>query len=555
MIIPVLPNPGVAQPWLMRSLTGAKRLFKKYTIFFGVCVLTTSVASHADDIGTVPSPLAAALQNWPASCAAASAVTSEQQALVQGFYAQRSFLTVWNAPDRLDSLLLELLELEDDGLNPAHYQLDAIRQINPPSTPEQQLCIELLASVGYLQALHDLQHGRLAQQQYEPLWQAQPAPAADPATTVLLAEQGLANLPVTFAQARPALAQYQHLRSAYQANRRQALPIWPALPNGPLLRPGMQDERIPLLQQRLSAEAYLPAAPPANEAALSYSPELVAAVKAFQSDHALQADGLIGAGTLSELNISPLARRDQLKVNLERWRWLAHELEANMLLVDIAGQRLTYFQQNQALWQTRVIVGRPSRPTPLLKSTVNRLTLNPTWTVPPTIYRKDKLPEIRRDIAFLKSHDLQVLDREGKSLDPEQIDWDNPGSIMLRQSAGPKNPLGELVLRFANPFSVYLHDTPNRELFAKAPRALSSGCVRVEGVTQVLDLLLDEAHRLSVEAKLASGKTSEYRLPQSLPILMAYWTAEASANGQALYRPDVYGHDAKLLAALQTATR
>ncbi len=489
-------------------------------------------------------------------------MNEQEKALVRLFYSQREFLPAWDFPARLASLVLELEQLGDDGLNPANYQLNAIRQLNSASLAESAVCVELLASLGYLQARHDLHYGRLQQAQLEPLWQLKPAAPDDPIHELLQAQQGLTDLPASFASARPALPQYQQLRRAYQQLLQQSLPDWPQLPAGPLLRPGMQDERVPLLVQRLTSEGYLPAVastvvPPAAVAseALNYSPERVAAVMAFQQNHALQADGLLGAGTLTELNISPLARRDQLKINLERWRWLAQEFEANLLVVDIAAAQLTLYQAQQAVWHTRTQVGRPARPTPLLKSSLNRLTLNPTWTVPPTIYRKDKLPAIRQSPDFFITHKMRVIDQAGNELDPSTLDWNRPGSIMLRQDAGPDNPLGNIALRFPNPFSVYLHDTPSRDLFAKAPRAFSSGCVRVEQVLQILPFLLNPAEQKRVDELLSLGKTYEYRLPQPMPILLAYWTAEANESGQPLYRPDVYGHDAKLLAALQTATR
>ena len=177
----------------------------------------------------------------------------------------------------------------------------------------------------------------------------------------------------------------------------------------------------------------------------------------------------------------------------------------------------------------------------------------PTWTVPPTILREDKLPEIRRDLAFLDKHNLRVLDREGQLLDANSIDWNNPGSIQLRQDAGTHNPLGQVAIRFPNPFSVYLHDTPSQQLFGKGPRAFSSGCVRVEAVMQLVDLLLTPAERERMQSLLASGRTHEFRLSTPLPIILGYWTAEVDGAGQLLYAPDIYARDPALLAALERA--
>lgn len=517
-----------------------------------VALLATPPAATAE--GAVLSSLQL---EWPAGCVPASGPAQPKEtALLRDFYAQRQYLAAWDAPGRLDSLVLQLEQLSDDGLEPADYQLNAIRQFAAQATAGTPLplCAELLASLGYLQALQDLAHGRLPQQQLEPLWHASQSQAASAAATLLVAQNGLADLPATFAAARPREPRYLALRQAYAQLHQQPLADWPRIDAGPLLRLGARDRRMPQLVQRLAAEGYLPPPDAAALADLQFSPPRVAALQAFQQRHGLQPDGLLGPASLAELNVSPRTRRDQLRINLERWRWLARLMEPSMLLVDLTGGQLTAYREGQSVWQTRVIVGRPMRPTPLLKSALNRLTLHPSWTVPPTILRQDKLPEIRRDPGFLAEHQLQVYDRDGNPLDPQQVNWHNPGPILLRQPPGPLNPLGQLALRFPNPFSVYLHDTPNPELFAKAPRIFSSGCVRVEQVQDLLPLLLDPAEERLVRERLASGQSSEYRLSRPLPILFGYWTAEADTSGRPLYRPDIYGHDARLLAALERAS-
>lgn len=155
---------------------------------------------------------------------------------------------------------------------------------------------------------------------------------------------------------------------------------------------------------------------------------------------------------------------NQIRANLERARWLLHGEARAFILVDIAGYRISYFRPNGEIWRSRIVVGRPYRSTPSLRSEITHLTVNPTWTVPPTIYREDSLPKIRDDIGYLYRQNMSVLNLRGQRLDPQQIDWWNPGSIMLRQDPGPTNALGQLVLRFPNNHSVYLHDTPAQAL-------------------------------------------------------------------------------------------
>ena len=527
-------------------------MYKKHSIFLGFLLISAHLNVQAD----VPKP-AQPLAQFEANCpglATGSSAESQQQLL--DFYQQRGMQSAWSDTRQLENLAAQLEQLADDGLNPHNYQLQAIQQriSHPAAAGSAADCTDRQISQGYLQALHDLSRGRLQQSLLEPLWHSELTPPANPYPQLTQSQRELGDLPLAFAQARPKIDEYQRLRNSYARLRQNPLPNWPQISSGQLLKPGMSDPRMPLIEQRLIGEGYLPAEA-ANPHDLQYNPQRMAAVQTFQRQHGLQADGIIGPGTLVELNVPAAKRRDQLRVNLERWRWLAPEFEDEMLLVDIGGAHLDYYRDQSLLWQTRTQVGRAARKTPLLKSTLTRLTLNPTWTVPPTIFKKDKLPAIRADQSFLAEHELRVLDLKGNELDPATVDWQRPTGIMLRQDAGPKNPLGIMALRFPNPFSVYLHDTPSQELFAKSPRTFSSGCVRVEGVSRVLELLLTAEQREQVEELLASGKTVEYGLPRRVPIMLAYWTAEADEAGQPLYRPDIYGHDAKLLAALNAATR
>lgn len=540
----MLAEPAQKRTVTGRSRIGVKQLFKKHACYLSLCLLAVPlVASAQNEVADHPEPLRLALEQLPVDCPALKPVPDASAlALLQAFYQLHNDALVWSANDRLPALQAQLQHLADDGLDPNRYRLPTADEVGGP------LCADIGISQRYLQALRELRYGRLQQNRFEPLWYAQPPLDTRNAQLLAIAGPGVQDLAGAFEAARPAFEQYRSLQKAYSAQRLQPLPHWPVLPAGPLLRPGMQDGRIPGLAQRLFSEGYLATLP--THAGTDYTEQLADAVKSFQLNHSLQADGVIGAGTLTELNVSPQARREQLRINLERFRWLAQDMEPDSLLVNVAAAQLTVFQGGVPVWQTRTQVGRAERQTPLLKSRVTRLTLNPTWTVPPTIMREDKLPQIRRDQTFLSRQNLQVLDRDGNRLDVNQINWDNPGNILLRQEAGPRNPLGQMAVRFPNPFSVYLHDTPSQALFQKGPRAFSSGCVRVEHALQLRDLLLSPAERLRTNELLATGLTHEYRLTAPVPILLTYWTAQADSHGRLLYAPDIYGHDPALITAM-----
>ncbi|ACE83169.1 cell wall degradation protein [Cellvibrio japonicus Ueda107] len=281
---------------------------------------------------------------------------------------------------------------------------------------------------------------------------------------------------------------------------------------------------------------------------------LVEAVKTFQREQYLEVDGAIGPATRAALNVSAKTRLEQIRVNLDRARWLLHSIPPEMVLVDIAGFKVTYFKASQPIWRSRVQVGMAYRTSPLFRSEVNYITLNPTWTVPPTILRKDILPKLRKgDLSYLRDNRIRVLNRQGQELDPASIDWQRPGAITLRQDAGPKAALGKAVIRFPNSHAVYLHDTPHQRLFEKSQRAFSSGCIRVERALELVQLLLSDTpgwDAAAIEKALATGNTRNVILARRVPILLAYWTADVIDEHKVVFKPDIYARDPVLLAAL-----
>jgi len=280
-------------------------------------------------------------------------------------------------------------------------------------------------------------------------------------------------------------------------------------------------------------------------------------VRRFQARMGLESDGVVGAGTVAELNV-PLAERiRRLRVNLDRGRVLLQDLPEKFVVVNIAGYTAYVVNGQDIVWSARVQVGKPYRKTPIFRSEINYLVFNPTWTVPPGIIAKDILPAAKADPASITRKGLKLLDSAGREVDPASVDWSRYSSghipYTLRQDPGPNNALGRVKLMFPNSYFVYLHDTPSQALFDRAERAFSSGCVRVERALELAAIVLDDPQQWSagsIDAVVAGGKLQNVTLRTKVPVLLAYWTAWVDAEGRMNFRRDLYGQDAKWAAAL-----
>ncbi|MGN0922541.1 MAG: murein L,D-transpeptidase [Cellvibrio sp.] len=297
------------------------------------------------------------------------------------------------------------------------------------------------------------------------------------------------------------------------------------------------------------------AAPVSTSASDVYDENLVEAVKQFQRENLLKVDGIVGSATRRALNISPSDRLDQVKINLDRARWRLHRMEDHMVLVDLAGFRVRYYVDGEIDFESRVQIGMAYRHSPVIHSSITHITLNPSWIVPPTILKKDVLPKFRRDPSYLAKNRLKAYDSSGRQVDPHSVNWNNPGSVRLRQSPGPKGALGLAAIRFPNNHAIYLHDTPHQRLFDSDQRATSSGCIRVENAMELVERLLahtPEWQPDAIDRTIRTGKTRNARLKSTIPILIAYWTVDAVSPTQLIFKEDVYKRDAAMLAAFNS---
>jgi murein L,D-transpeptidase YcbB/YkuD len=476
---------------------------------------------------------------------------------VADFYAQRHYTAAWSDETNIAQLLAGLASVEGDGLLPEDYHLSELRAtIEAPdwasAAPARRAEFEISATAAYITALVQLARGKVDPVRLDPTWNFDPA-AIDPQQGMTMLQTSIEERSIdqAFAMARPQNPLYAKLRDALaQLRATAAQGGWPTVPEGPSLKPGMKDARVQALRARLVAGGYLD---PTLAEGDRYDNPVTDAVKRFQSDQYLDADGSVGSETLTALNVPIQERIGQVRANLERARWLLHSLQGTFVVVDVAGYKISYYRDGNPVWKSRVQVGKPYRSTPIFRSQITYITFNPTWTIPPTILKNDVLPKIRKNASYLANNRIRVLNSSGGTVSPASVNWANPRGITLRQDAGPGNSLGQVVIRFPNSFAVYLHDTPHQELFEKAKRDTSSGCIRVEHPLELVELLFNDAekwNRQTIDERIATKKTQNVTLPTAVPVLLAYWTVDIGEDGKLAYKPDVYQRDGALLAAL-----
>ncbi len=364
----------------------------------------------------------------------------------------------------------------------------------------------------------------------------------------------------------PPLAQYRQLREMLARYRALAsAPAWPALtPVAKKLEPGQPYAGTAALRERLAALGDLAA--DTIVSATHYEGALVEAARRFQARHGLEADAVLGRGTLAALNVTPAQRVRQIELALERLRWLPHRSGRPVIAINIPMFRLWAWDGGAAesapALSMGVIVGRAVRTqTPVFADEMTHLIFRPYWNVPRSILRNEVLPAIARDPGYLARHDMEIVSGPGDDAkpvapSPEALEAARTGALRIRQRPGPKNSLGLAKFIFPNDDNVYLHGTPAQELFAHSRRDFSHGCVRVESPPALAQWLLKDQPAWGaapIAAAMNGTKTQQVNLSTAVPVLLYYLTAMISPDDGLLhFADDLYGHDAALERALKS---
>lgn len=480
------------------------------------------------------------------------------------FYQERDYRPAWSNFDSFKEAVHAIEGSYLDGLLPTDYHADLLVKIADRImnlTSQDQLDYRWIAEFDilmtdaiFLYAFH-LYDGKTDPHSFDLNWNFSHKdfpPDAPDRLSLAIEERSL--LP-RLNGLRPNFQEYNSLMNELALYRSIAEKGgWGTIEEGGKIDPGTSDPRIPLIRKRLQITDDL-----SNQELMEstkYDTYLKKDIRSFQDRHGLDVDGIIGKGTFTALNITVEKKIDMLRVNLERARWIMHNVPQEFILVNIARFKAYIIKNDSIIHRTNVVVGKTFHKTPVFRSKLQYIEFNPTWTVPVSITRNEMIPKMQKDPEYLKKKNMVLLDGSGNIVDQSQIDFSaisaNNFPYTVRQEPGPWNALGEVKFIFPNKYSVYLHDTPSKSLFSRANRTFSHGCIRTQYPLDLAEVLLQgtDWNRNKINDLIASKETKRVFPKNQIDVFLLYWTTGLMDTEKIFYLPDVYDRDQPILKML-----
>ena len=491
---------------------------------------------------------------------------------MQGLYAPMDYGLLWfknGRPRKQTAEVIAILkEAKSHGLDPESYDADALerqwRELSTggPPTDHRHALFDTALSIALLRYISDLHIGRVNPRNLSVKLDIEPKKYDLPKLLHRAIEEDRIREMVEAAE--PPLVQYRLVMEALARYRELATDprLEPVPVAEPTLRPGDPYEGLNELTLLLEVVGDLDRAAEVGE---TYDGAIVEAVKRFQQRHGLEPDGIVGRKTFAALNV-PLERCvRQLELALERLRWLPDLPQGPFLVANIPGFELWAFDyprpEGQPVLVMNVVVGKSlSKQTPVFDELMRYVVFRPYWNVPYSITVREILPKLADDPGYLERKQMEIVDRfawdaEPYEPTPENIERLASWELRVRQRPGSFNALGRVKFIFPNSNNIYLHDTPARTLFARSRRDFSHGCVRVEDPVKLAEFVLRDVPGWDlerIEQAMAAPRPERVNLPNPLPVLIFYTTAVVRPHtGEVMFFEDIYGHDARLEAALQ----
>jgi murein L,D-transpeptidase YcbB/YkuD len=484
---------------------------------------------------------------------------------LQRFYAARQNRPAWIRRENALSLASAVADAPSDGLLVQDFHPGALGLASAKSTQHKLSAAErdIVLSDAFIRLLYQLHYGKVSPERFDTNWNFERKAPSGKSEALISAALDTGEVGTLISAARPSGPYHQIMRTALSTYRTHlSRGGWSTITSGPALKPGIQAPRIAAIRKRLSITGEYGATTP--ETVDLYDAGLVEAVGQFQSKHGIDVDGVIGPGTIRAMNVSAETRINQIRVNIERGRWIDQALKGkkDLVIVNAAGFYLLTVLNGKFVWWTDVITGKPYHKTPLFTDNIKYVEFNPTWTIPGGILRNEVLPKLRANPGYLAAKGYDLIGSNGQKVDPAGIDWATMSGrgfpYRVVQPPGPKNALGLVKFIFPNKHNVYLHDTPSRQLFNKTGRAFSHGCVRVKDPMKFAEVLLGNRNgmtRAQIDRIVTSKKLTRVNLKKTIPVAILYWTADPVWQGGIRFYQDVYKRDARVLKALDAPFR
>lgn len=485
------------------------------------------------------------------------------------FYEGRGFMPIWITETGLSNRTVQLVTIlhasRMHGLIPDDYHypyliswIDGLnKQPQPSWSFEEQAGLELIMTDAFVTYGSHLVQGKVDPQKIYPQWIADRRKSDVFAVLSDFVRHG--DIDSAVKQLAPAHESYWQLVEA--KNTLEAIIIgggWPTIQYEDSLRPKTRDPSVKLLRDRLAISDYVSTIPETPDE-MFFDGKLEAGIKKFQEDHGLEIDGVAGQQTLKALNVGATDRLKQVMLNMERLRWLPHDLGNRHIMVNIAAFTLEAFENNSEKLSMKVIVGQSYQKTPVFSEFMTYLEINPFWNVPQKIVVEEFLPKLKTNPGYFAANKFELLSGwsdDSRRLNPYHFDWRSihpknfPGRV--RQRPGANNALGRIKFMLPNPFHVYLHDTPTKSLFNKAKRAFSHGCIRVEQPQELAVFVLNDSawSQQRIASMIQSGRRAVVRIKDPIPVHLLYLTAWVGDSGRLNFREDLYDRDPVLWEAL-----
>ncbi|PHM61295.1 L,D-transpeptidase [Xenorhabdus ishibashii] len=461
-------------------------------------------------------------------------------------YVNNKMQPLWSDKKAINQFEDQLVEISLAGFQP-QFEKWLIQLHNPELSEMGRDVILSDAMLGYLHFINNIDKKGSAW-----LYSKSPYKIESPSTHLIHTWQQHINNNSTFSyitSLSPNHPMYENMRKEMLEQLADQRP-WTEFSLQGTLRPGQSSESVIALRKILSRLRILDLSVTKSDNRV-YGKELTEAVKRFQALHGLSADGVIGKSTKVWLNTTPQTRARVMALNIQRLRIIPGNIPTS-ILVNIPNYSLSYYLDGKEVLSSKVVVGRPSRKTPIMSSELNNVVINPPWNVPTSMTRKDIAPRAMRDSGYFRTRGYTVFSswsNDAKVIDPSSINWSvitpNNFPYRIRQAPGPTNSLGRFKFNMPNSEAIYLHDTPNQASFSREMRAVSSGCVRVNKAPELANMLLGKAgwDKTKVNSSLKTWSTKYVNIPQKIPVFLYYQTAWVDEEGNPQYRDDIYDYD------------